>query len=130
MAEFHETMYGKRFFDGQLPRLIAALESIAATLDPATLNPTDGKRYVYVVLDGDDTSFEIESVHATEKAALHAATVMNAATCDMIEVDPTWAIGDPKAAASILKFWRVRTNAVAQTFGADWRRVERREVES
>lgn len=29
---FHETKYGARFFDGQLPKLISALESIAAAL--------------------------------------------------------------------------------------------------
>lgn len=33
MLNFHETMYGKRFFDGQLPRLIKALERIADALE-------------------------------------------------------------------------------------------------
>lgn len=32
MPAFHETQYGRRFFDGQLPRLIDALESIAESL--------------------------------------------------------------------------------------------------
>ena len=31
--QFHETGYGKRFFDGQLPALIKALERIAKALE-------------------------------------------------------------------------------------------------
>ena len=33
MAQFHETIYGKRFFDSQLPALIKALERIAKALE-------------------------------------------------------------------------------------------------
>lgn len=33
MPQFHETMYGKRFFDSQLPALIKALERIAIALE-------------------------------------------------------------------------------------------------
>lgn len=33
MAAFHETQYGKRFFDSQLPKLIKALERIADALE-------------------------------------------------------------------------------------------------
>ena len=33
MAQFHETMYGKRFFDSQLPALIKALERIAIAIE-------------------------------------------------------------------------------------------------
>ena len=33
MAQFHETTYGKRFFDSQLPKLIKALERIADALE-------------------------------------------------------------------------------------------------
>lgn len=33
MPNFHETMYGKRFFDSQLPKLITALERIADALE-------------------------------------------------------------------------------------------------
>lgn len=33
MMEFMRSMYGKRFFDGQLPRLIKALERIADALE-------------------------------------------------------------------------------------------------
>jgi hypothetical protein len=33
MVEFHETTYGKRFFDAQLPRLIDALEKIGKELE-------------------------------------------------------------------------------------------------
>lgn len=33
MPQFHETMYGKRFFDSQLPALIKALERIAVALE-------------------------------------------------------------------------------------------------
>ncbi len=33
MAQFHETMYGKRFFDSQLPALIKVLERIAIALE-------------------------------------------------------------------------------------------------
>ena len=33
MPQFHETMYGKRFFEGQLPKLINALQSIAESLE-------------------------------------------------------------------------------------------------
>ena len=31
--QFHETVYGKRFFDSQLPKLIKALERIADALE-------------------------------------------------------------------------------------------------
>lgn len=33
MAAFHETQYGKRFFDSQLPKLIKTLERIADALE-------------------------------------------------------------------------------------------------
>lgn len=33
MPEFHETVYGKRFFESQLPKLIKALERIADALE-------------------------------------------------------------------------------------------------
>jgi hypothetical protein len=33
--EFHETGYGRRFFDSQLPMLIGALERIADALEKA-----------------------------------------------------------------------------------------------
>ena len=33
MPTFHETMYGKRFFDNQLPNLIKTLERIANALE-------------------------------------------------------------------------------------------------
>lgn len=33
MAQFHETMYGKRFFDSQLPALIKQLTRIADALE-------------------------------------------------------------------------------------------------
>ena len=32
MAEFHETSYGRRFFEAQLPALIKALEQIALVM--------------------------------------------------------------------------------------------------
>lgn len=35
MAEFHETQYGKRFFNGQLPKLIKELGRIADALEKA-----------------------------------------------------------------------------------------------
>ncbi len=34
--QFHETAYGKRFFDGQLPKLISALTDIASALKTPT----------------------------------------------------------------------------------------------
>lgn len=33
MPQFHETMYGKKFFDSQLPKLIHALKSISGSLE-------------------------------------------------------------------------------------------------
>ncbi len=33
MLQFHETVYGKRLFDSQLPALIKALERIAKALE-------------------------------------------------------------------------------------------------
>lgn len=33
MPQFHETVYGKRFFDSQLPKLIKTLERIADALE-------------------------------------------------------------------------------------------------
>ena len=38
MMDFIRTMYGKRFFDGQLPRLIKALERIADALEKQNEN--------------------------------------------------------------------------------------------
>jgi len=39
VPHFHETGYGRTFFEGQLPRLLKALETIADTLPK--LKPTD-----------------------------------------------------------------------------------------
>lgn len=33
MPDFHETGYGRRFFDAQLPRIVDALERIATALE-------------------------------------------------------------------------------------------------
>ena len=39
MAEFHETMYGKRFFENQLPELIKAINKLATAIaEQNTLN--------------------------------------------------------------------------------------------
>lgn len=38
MAAFHETQYGKRFFDSQLPKLIKTLERIADALEKQNEN--------------------------------------------------------------------------------------------
>lgn len=38
MAAFHETMYGKRFFDSQLPKLIKELGRIADALEKQNEN--------------------------------------------------------------------------------------------
>lgn len=38
MLEFIRTMYGKRFFDGQMPALIKALERIADALEKQNEN--------------------------------------------------------------------------------------------
>lgn len=38
MAAFHETMYGKRFFDSQLPKLIKSIERIADALEKQNEN--------------------------------------------------------------------------------------------
>ncbi len=43
MAAFHETQYGKRFFDGQLPKLIKALERIADALEEANKTKKENK---------------------------------------------------------------------------------------
>ena len=40
MAAFHETQYGKRFFDSQLPKLIKVLERIADALEEANKQKT------------------------------------------------------------------------------------------
>jgi len=37
MAEFHETVYGRRFFDHQLPALIRALERIASASEKSAM---------------------------------------------------------------------------------------------
>lgn len=36
--QFHETQYGKRFFDSQLPKLIKVLERIATALEKQNEN--------------------------------------------------------------------------------------------
>lgn len=43
MNAFHETQYGRRFFDGQLPRLIKALERIADALEKQSKNKNEEK---------------------------------------------------------------------------------------
>lgn len=43
MAQFHETMLGKRFFDGQLPTLIKMLERIAVALEEQNKLATESK---------------------------------------------------------------------------------------
>ena len=42
MAQFHETMYGKRFFDRQLPALINSFEKVVGALEKQ--NETKAKR--------------------------------------------------------------------------------------
>lgn len=37
MAEFHETMYGKRFFESQLPDLIKGIEKLSSSI--SKINP-------------------------------------------------------------------------------------------
>ena len=50
--QFHETAYGKRFFDGQLPKLISALTDIASALKTPTpvyqLQPEIPEDFAYV----------------------------------------------------------------------------------
>ena len=43
MNAFHETQYGKRFFDSQLPKLIKALERIANALEKQNENKNEEK---------------------------------------------------------------------------------------
>lgn len=43
MAAFHETQYGKRFFDSQLPKLIKSLERIADALEKQNENKKEEK---------------------------------------------------------------------------------------
>lgn len=43
MIQFHETVMGHRFFEGQLPALIRALERIAGSLEK---KPTDKPKYM------------------------------------------------------------------------------------
>ena len=44
MAAFHETQYGKRFFDSQLPKLIKTLERIADALEKQNENKKEEKK--------------------------------------------------------------------------------------
>ena len=44
MAAFHETQYGKRFFDSQLPKLIKSLERIADALEKQNENKNKEKK--------------------------------------------------------------------------------------
>ena len=44
MAAFHETQYGKRFFDSQLPKLIKSLERIADALEKQNENKKEEKK--------------------------------------------------------------------------------------
>ena len=44
MAAFHETRYGKRFFDSQLPKLIKALECVADVLEKQNENKNEEKK--------------------------------------------------------------------------------------
>lgn len=42
--QFHETPYGKRFFDSQLPKIIKALERIADALEKANEPKEEDKK--------------------------------------------------------------------------------------
>lgn len=44
MAAFHETMYGKRFFDSQLPALIKQLTRIADALEKQNQAKQEAKK--------------------------------------------------------------------------------------
>lgn len=41
MIQFHETMMGRRFFEGQLPKLLEVLERIAVSLEKNTVQNGD-----------------------------------------------------------------------------------------
>jgi hypothetical protein len=39
MAQFHETMYGRKFLESDFPRLVKAMERIAERLEELTEKP-------------------------------------------------------------------------------------------
>ena len=131
MADFHETTFGKRFFDAQLPSLIGALERIAGSLEtsgpkPAPMTIAYGvKGEVFIVMSGDGEFNEgIESVHSTLASAERAATTSNRATFDMVEQAPS-------KVTNVVKFWRRGTKVDGVlVVGNEWRSIERHGVES
>ena len=42
-VSFHETMYGKRFFEHQLPKLIQAIENLSKSIEKQTKMKEDVK---------------------------------------------------------------------------------------
>ena len=42
-VQFHETMYGKRFFEHQLPKLIQAIENLSKSIEKQTKIKEDVK---------------------------------------------------------------------------------------
>lgn len=58
MVEFHATGYGSRFYNGQLPALIHALERIAVSLEKLSSKPVLEEEKVHHALVG-----YLQSVH-------------------------------------------------------------------
>lgn len=50
MPQFHETGYGRRFYDGQLPALIRAVERVATALEKIADPPKLDKEKVRVAM--------------------------------------------------------------------------------
>lgn len=56
--QFHETMYGKRFFEGQLPSLIKAINRLAGAIED-TKQPTSSTVYVCFIEGGIDAEMAV-----------------------------------------------------------------------
>jgi hypothetical protein len=84
MPQLHETLYGHRFFDGQLPAMIRALESIAQSL-VAQQNPE--VRDTWVAIDGYHGCLHLQGGIALFGCQFHAEAIevqMNDGTQEVV----------------------------------------------
>jgi hypothetical protein len=99
MIQFHETGYGKRFFDGQLPALISSLQRIAVSLEAREDEP-DGEH---------DAAFERKLLNV-----FHDAEVVAKMWVNKMEMTTEWlnAIGDLEQSIKRVRDYR-SVNGVA-----------------
>jgi hypothetical protein len=114
MIEFHNTGLGRRFFEGQLPALIRALEAIGGQLmiqneaqEPTTKVSTPSERHEVT-----DAMFTLAE-HLRVKVEWHEVEGVYVAEDD----EGFWTYGHPTA-EGMLQYLRGRTDERGATYGA------------